>query len=99
MKAQIERDLKRRNSVKKYEKYRMRLKKIIRNKMFSVKERQIAQDILDSLPRDSSKIRVHNRCLLTGRPKGVYRDFGLSRVKLRELALSGKLPGISKASW
>lgn len=99
MKAQIERDLKRRDSVKKYEKYRMRLKKIIRNKMFSVKERQIAQDILDSLPRDSSKIRVHNRCLLTGRPKGVYRDFGLSRVKLRELALSGKLPGISKASW
>ena len=99
MKAQIERDLKRRNSVKKYEKYRMRLKKIIRNKMFSVNERQIAQDILDSLPRDSSKIRVHNRCLLTGRPKGVYRDFGLSRVKLRELALSGKLPGISKASW
>jgi small subunit ribosomal protein S14 len=99
MKAQIERDLKRRDYVKKYEKYRMRLKKIIRNKMFSVKERQIAQDILDSLPRDSSKIRVHNRCLLTGRPKGVYKNFGLSRVKLRELALSGKLPGIIKASW
>ena len=99
MKAQIERDLKRRDHVKKYEKYRMRLKKIIRNKMFSVKERQIAQDILDSLPRDSSKIRVHNRCLLTGRPKGVYRNFGLSRIKLRELALSGKLPGITKASW
>jgi small subunit ribosomal protein S14 len=99
MKAQIERDLKRRDSVKKYEKYRMRLKKIIRNKMFSVKERQIAQDILDSLPRDSSKIRVHNRCLLTGRPKGVHRNFGLSRIKLRELALSGKLPGITKASW
>jgi small subunit ribosomal protein S14 len=99
MKAQIERDLKRRDYVKKYEKYRMRLKKIIRNKMFSVKERQIAQDILDSLPRDSSKIRVHNRCLLTGRPKGVYRNFGLSRIKLRELALSGKLPGITKASW
>jgi len=99
MKAQIERDLKRRDYVKKYEKYRMRLKKIIRNKMFSVKERQIAQDILDSLPRDSSKIRVHNRCLLTGRPKGVYKNFGLSRIKLRELALSGKLPGIIKASW
>jgi small subunit ribosomal protein S14 len=55
--------------------------------------------MLEKLPRDSSKTRLHNRCLLTGRPRSVYRHFGLSRIKMRELALSGKLPGVSKASW
>ncbi len=54
---------------------------------------------LDKLPRNSNPIRLHNRCRLTGRPKGYMRKFGLCRVKFRELALNGKIPGITKASW
>lgn len=54
---------------------------------------------LDKLPRNSSKVRLHNRCLLTGRPKGYMRTFGISRVTFREMALCGKIPGITKASW
>ncbi|MDZ4681903.1 MAG: 30S ribosomal protein S14 [Saprospiraceae bacterium] len=56
-------------------------------------------DELDKLPRDSNPIRLHNRCQLTGRPKGYMRKFGLCRVKFREMALDGKIPGITKASW
>ncbi len=54
---------------------------------------------LDKLPRNSSKVRLHNRCLLTGRPKGYMRMFGISRVAFRKMALSGKIPGVTKASW
>ncbi len=54
---------------------------------------------LDKLPRNSSKIRMHNRCQLTGRPKGYIGEFGVSRIKFRELALNGKIPGVTKASW
>ncbi len=54
---------------------------------------------LDKLPRNSNPVRLHNRCRLTGRPKGYMRKFGLCRVKFRELALNGKIPGITKASW
>ncbi len=54
---------------------------------------------LDKLPRDSSAVRLHNRCRLTGRPKGYMRKFGLCRVKFREMALEGKIPGVTKASW
>jgi len=56
-------------------------------------------EALDKLPRNSNPIRLHNRCRLTGRPKGYMRKFGLCRVKFRELALNGKIPGITKASW
>jgi small subunit ribosomal protein S14 len=56
-------------------------------------------DALDKLPRNANPIRLHNRCLLTGRPKGYMRKFGISRVKFREMALYGKIPGITKASW
>ena len=56
-------------------------------------------DELDKLPKNSSKVRLHNRCLLTGRPKGYMRMFGISRVTFREMALNGKIPGITKASW
>lgn len=56
-------------------------------------------DELDKLPKNSNPIRLHNRCQLTGRPKGYMRDFGLCRVKFREMALDGKLPGVTKASW
>lgn len=56
-------------------------------------------DALDKLPRNGSKVRLHNRCLLTGRPKGYMRKFGLCRVKFRQMALDGKIPGVTKASW
>lgn len=56
-------------------------------------------DELDKLPKNSSKVRLHNRCKLTGRPKGYMRQFGLCRVKFRELALDGKIPGVTKSSW
>lgn len=56
-------------------------------------------EALDKLPRNSNPIRLHNRCRLTGRPKGYMRKFGLCRVKFRELALNGKIPGVTKASW
>ena len=56
-------------------------------------------EALDKLPRNSNKIRLHNRCRLTGRPKGYMRKFGLCRVKFREMALNGKIPGVTKASW
>ena len=56
-------------------------------------------DELDKLPRNSSKVRLHNRCKLTGRPKGYMRRFGINRVTFRKMALAGKLPGVTKASW
>ncbi|MEO9478063.1 MAG: 30S ribosomal protein S14 [Cyclobacteriaceae bacterium] len=56
-------------------------------------------DALDKLPRNSSKVRLHNRCKLTGRPKGYMRKFGISRVTFREMASAGKIPGVTKASW
>lgn len=56
-------------------------------------------DALDKLPRNGAKVRLHNRCLLTGRPKGYMRKFGICRVKFRQMALDGKIPGVTKASW
>lgn len=56
-------------------------------------------EALDKLPRNSSKVRLHNRCKLTGRPKGYMRKFGISRVTFREMANEGKIPGVTKASW
>jgi small subunit ribosomal protein S14 len=99
MKARIERDKKRRHLTAKYEKKRAALKKAYANKNISVESRIKIQEMLEKLPRDSSRTRLHNRCSLTGRPRAVYRFFGLSRIKMRELALAGKLPGVSKASW
>ena len=70
---------------------------------FAEKRKQLKEegrwDELDLLPRNSSPIRLHNRCQLTGRPKGYIRQFGVCRVKFREMALDGKIPGITKASW
>jgi small subunit ribosomal protein S14 len=56
-------------------------------------------DALDKLPRNASPVRLHNRCLLTGRPKGYMRKFGICRVKFRQMALDGKIPGVTKSSW
>lgn len=70
---------------------------------FAEKRKQLKEegrwDELDKLPRNSSSVRLHNRCLLTGRPKGYMRMFGISRVTFREMALAGKIPGVTKASW
>ena len=97
--SSIQKNLNRRNIVKKFNKKRQSLKKQIMKKDLSIEERVKIQSKLNELPRDSSKIRVRNRCKLTGRTRGVYRKFGLSRIKIRELSMSGALPGVVKSSW
>tara|TARA_Y100000741_G_scaffold249468_1_gene191761 strand:- start:9 stop:314 length:306 start_codon:yes stop_codon:yes gene_type:complete len=81
-----------------YEK-RKKLKKIVMDKKLSLEERFKAQQKLSKLPRNSAKIRVRNRCQITGRPHGVYRKLKISRIALRKLGLEGKIPGMVKSSW
>ena len=95
----IERNLKRIKLVKKFEKKRKKLKQIIKNKKLPLNERFAAQLKLSKLPKNSSKIRVRNRCEITGRPHGVYRKLKISRIALRQMASSGKIPGMTKSSW
>ena len=97
--SSIQKNLNRRNIVKRFNEKRQSLKKQIMKKDLSIEERFKIQTKLNELPRDSSKIRVRNRCKLTGRTRGVYRKFGLSRIKMRELSMSGALPGVVKSSW
>tara|TARA_B100000745_G_scaffold170364_1_gene111582 strand:- start:202 stop:507 length:306 start_codon:yes stop_codon:yes gene_type:complete len=97
--SSIQKNLNRINIVKKFDEKRQSLKKQIMKKNLSIEERFKIQSKLNELPRDSSKIRVRNRCKLTGRTRGVYRKFGLSRIKIRELSMSGALPGVVKSSW
>ena len=97
--SSIQKNLNRRNIVKKFNEKRNSLKNQIMKKDLSIEERFKIQSKLNELPRDSSKIRVRNRCKLTGRTRGVYRKFGLSRIKIRELSMSGALPGVVKSSW
>ena len=78
---------------------RKKLKKIIMNKKLPLEERFKAQQKLSKLPRNSAKIRVMNRCQITGRPHGVYRKLKISRIALRQLGLQGKIPGLIKSSW
>ena len=80
-------------------KKRMKLKKIIMDKKLSLEERFKAQQKLSNLPRNSAKVRVMNRCQITGRPHGVYRKLKISRIALRQLGLEGKIPGMVKSSW
>ena len=98
-KSMIERERKREKLARKYAAKRAELKAIIRNPDSSDEERYAAQAKLNSLPRDSSPTRQRNRCSITGRPHGVYRKFGLGRNKLREAAMNGEIPGLTKASW
>jgi len=93
------RDKKRRQMVEKFKAKRAALLDIIQDSRASDEAREEARAKLQSLPRDASPVRLRNRCALTGRPRGVYRKFGLGRNKLRELALRGEVPGIIKASW
>ena len=97
--SSIQKNLNRKKIVKKFNNRRQSLKKKIMQKNLSMEERFKIQSKLNDLPRDSSKIRVRNRCKLTGRTRGVYRKFGLSRIKIRELSMSGALPGVVKSSW
>ena len=83
----------------KFYKKRLKLKKIIMNKKLSLEERFKAQQKLSKLPRNSAKVRVMNRCQITGRPHGVYRKLKISRIALRRLGLEGKIPGMVKSSW
>ena len=78
---------------------RKKLKNIIMNKKLDLEERFKAQQRLSKLPRNSAKVRVMNRCQITGRPHGVYRKLKISRIALRDMASSGKIPGITKSSW
>ena len=83
----------------KFYKKRKALKMIIMDKKIALEERFKAQQKLSKLPRNSSKIRVRNRCQITGRPHGVYRKLKISRIALRQLGLEGKIPGMVKSSW
>tara|TARA_B100001173_G_scaffold296335_1_gene291940 strand:- start:395 stop:700 length:306 start_codon:yes stop_codon:yes gene_type:complete len=83
----------------KFYKKRQKLKKIIMDKKLPLEERFKAQQKLSNLPRNSAKVRVMNRCQITGRPHGVYRKLKISRIALRQLGLQGKIPGMIKSSW
>ena len=95
----IQRNLKRIKLTKKFLRKRESLKKIIKNKKLPLEERFAAQLKLSKIPRNASKVRIRNRCVLTGRSRGVYRKFKLSRIAFRELASIGQIPGITKSSW
>jgi len=93
------RDQKRRRTVEKFKARRATLLEVIHDSRATDEAKEAARDKLQKLPRDASPVRLRNRCALTGRPRGVYRKFGLGRNKLRELALRGEVPGVIKASW
>tara|TARA_E500000331_G_C17032589_1_gene615808 strand:+ start:299 stop:604 length:306 start_codon:yes stop_codon:yes gene_type:complete len=95
----IQRNLKRIKLSEKFLKKRNDLKKIIKNRKLPLTERFEAQLKLAKIPRNSARIRVRNRCEITGRPHGVYRKLRISRIALRDLASNGKIPGMTKSSW
>ncbi|MDR2871863.1 MAG: 30S ribosomal protein S14 [Xanthomonadaceae bacterium] len=97
--SMVNRDIKRAKLVKQHAVKRAELKKIISSQTASYEEKLEASTKLQKLPRDSSPSRQRNRCELSGRPRGVYRKFGLGRNKLREATMRGDVPGLRKASW
>ena len=97
--SSIQKNLFRQKLINKYKSKREILKSKIKDKTLSLEERILFQNKLNDLPRNGSSIRHRNRCEITGRPRGNYRKFGLSRIKLRELSMSGDLPGVVKSSW
>jgi len=98
-KSKIAKNLARHKVVDRYAEKRKELKLIIKNPKSSIEEKRLAYMQIEKMPRDANPIRIRNRCNLTGRPRGYYRKFGLSRISLREMASNGKIPGITKASW
>jgi small subunit ribosomal protein S14 len=97
--SSVQKNLNRLKLIEKFSNKRKVLKKKIMDKTISIEERLKLQNKLNDLPRNSANIRYRNRCKLTGRTRGVYRKFGLSRIKIRELSMSGDLPGMVKSSW
>jgi small subunit ribosomal protein S14 len=97
--AVINRDKKRRETVKKFKVRRAALLETINNQKASDEDREAARVKLQLLPRNASPVRLRNRCSITGRPRGVYRKFGLGRSKLRDFIMAGEVPGVIKASW
>jgi len=93
------REQKRRKTVDKFKAKRKALLDVLQSTSASDEDKEAAREALQKLPRNASPTRLRNRCALTGRPRGVYRKFGLARNKLRELALRGEVPGVIKASW
>jgi small subunit ribosomal protein S14 len=98
-KSMIARDLKRKKLVQRYAVKRAELKQIIQSPKSSDEDRQAAMLSLQKMPRDASPVRMRSRCSISGRPRGYYRKFGLSRNKLREQTMAGNIPGLGKASW
>lgn len=97
--ALIQRELKRDKLVAKYAKKYEELKSIAGDAKKSEEERMVARLALQKLPRNANPTRQRNRCEITGRPRGTFRQFGLARSKIRELAFTGDIPGVIKASW
>lgn len=97
--SMVNREIKRAKTVKKYAAKRAELKKIVLSPTAGYEQKQAAQEALQKLPRDASPSRQRNRCVESGRPRGVYRKFGLGRNKLREAAMRGDIPGLRKSSW
>jgi small subunit ribosomal protein S14 len=98
-KSSVEKNQRRRRMVEQYAARRAELNAIVHNKNASPEERFEATLKLADLPRNSSKVRVRNRCEVTGRPRAYYRKLGMSRIALRELGLAGDVPGLVKSSW
>lgn len=97
--AVVNRDKKRRETVKKFAAKRKALLDMVSDQSIPLEDRYEAQLKLQKLPRNASPVRLRNRCALTGRPRGVFRKFGLARGKLRDIAMRGEIPGVIKASW
>lgn len=98
-KSMIARELKRTKLAKRHAEKRNKLRDVLKSDKTDYDEKMFASRQLQMMPRDSSKTRGRNRCRVTGRPHGYYRKFGLARNKLREAAMRGDIPGLSKASW
>ena len=98
-KSKVVKNMQRQELVNRFAPKRKKLMAIIKSPSSSVSEKRLAYQKLEKMPRDANPIRVRNRCNLTGRPRGVYRRFGLSRISLREMVNNGLIPGVKKASW
>ena len=98
-KSKVVKNNQRKELVERYADRRANLISIIKDPKTSYIDKRIAYNKIEKMPRDANPIRVRNRCNLTGRPRGVYRRFGLSRITLREMANNGLIPGVTKASW
>ncbi len=98
-KSLINRENRRRKTVAKFAARRGELVAVLKSSSASEEEKVVAREKLQKLPRNASPVRLRNRCALTGRPRGVFKKFGLARSKLREIAMRGEIPGVIKASW